>query len=163
MTAEGTCADCQPSCTDGCVNGDSCGLCDVEGCIICTEFGKCETCLLECDDPRVPDCNLEVCVCSDPNEFWWLDLEICLPFCATGFSPNSARHCEKSADLVLDISFTDFNSVIELFPHGILMTPSSQQTYTADPTGSPIPTKGRGVYYGSEAHRDDAYLVISGC
>ena len=109
----------------------------------------------------MPNCNLEVCECTDPEEYWWYEYEECYSFCATGYKKNDlTRACEKSEDLMLEIKFERFDAVIELFPHGILLTPSSQTAYDGT-DNNPVPVSDRGIFFGNT--EKNAYMVIEGC
>ena len=154
--------DCDPSCTKGCIANGSCSLCDVDECPRCKEFGRCDTCMLKCDLPRVPDCNNNICTCPTDGDYWWSEIEGCYPFCASSYDFNELRReCQKVWGLVFDVRFGSFASAIELFPSGIIVSTSSVKSYNEDPDGSPIPVRFRGVYYGHP--NNPAYHLITGC
>lgn len=59
----------------------------------------------------------------------------------------------------MDIVFTTFTASIEIFPYGILIEPSSKQSYHESPDEYPVPAQDRGYFFGSSS----AYLMIDGC
>ena len=61
---------------------------------------------------------------------------------------------------MLEIKFERFDAVIELFPHGILLTPSSQTAYDGT-DNNPVPVSDRGIFFGNT--EKNAYMVIEGC
>ena len=115
--ATATCQDCDVSCTEGCRRPTDCNVCLDNLCISCANFETCTACventtlisttvwteqcvcianfyesLLTCEpcDPACHQCyestNYDCTECNDPFRKA-IDIDACLPSCATGFTP----------------------------------------------------------------------------
>ena len=145
--------DCQ-----SCITSGTCSLCIDATCILCETFLDCGTCVINCEEPRLANCDLAACVCPT-GLYWWPAIEECLPYCSTGTIPDDFGYCSLQSDLLMDIMFTTFDASIEIFPYGILIEPSSKQSYHESPGEYPVPVQDRGYFFGEST----AYLMIDGC
>ena len=93
-----SCGQCPPSCSTGCRNGDSCGLCTTTNCLICSDYTE-DSCT-QCDAGY--ELVNEVCVACNSTSYYDESNFLCMQcgtLCSTCKDGLSCSNCEDNSAL----------------------------------------------------------------